>query len=107
MYDDGAGNIYIGYEQDGLKYSLGKYSNINLAEGTPEAIGTVDYETGVVAVAKFNPVYSATNETIKIFTNIVDRDVFVNPNTILSIDVNDKNAVSINLIESAFRKPIK
>lgn len=107
LYDDGSGNIYIGYQQDNLKYSLGKYTNIDLSVSPPETIGTVNYETGEIALKKFNPSYSSVNDVIKIFANISDTDVFVDPNTILTIDTNDKNAVVINLVETAFRKPIR
>lgn len=107
LYDDGFGSIYIGYEQDGLSYSIGRFDNLDLSVFSPESIGTIDYETGEMNLVKFNPIYSAENNTIKIFANVVDSDIFVNPNTILSIDTNDRNATVINLIESAFRKPIK
>ena len=107
LYDDGFGLIYIGYEQDGLSYSIGRFDNLDLSVLSPESIGTIDYETGEMNLVKFNPIYSAENNTIKIFANVVDSDIFVNPNTILSIDTNDRNATVINLIESAFRKPIK
>lgn len=107
LYDDGFGNIYIGYEQGGVEYSLGKYKNIDLTTGTPENIGTINYETGVLSLNKFNPIYTDNSQIIKIFANIFDRDVFVDPSTILSIDTNDKNSIVINLVESAFRKPIK
>jgi hypothetical protein len=107
LYDDGFGLIYIGYEQDGLSYSIGRFDNLDLSVFSPESIGTIDYETGEMNLVKFNPIYSAENNTIKIFANVVDSDIFVNPNTILSIDTNDRNATVINLIESAFRKPIR
>ena len=64
-------------------------------------------ETGEIVLKKFNPLYSSVNDIIKIFANISDTDVFVDPNTILTIDTNDKNAVVINLVETAFRKPIR
>lgn len=107
LYDDGFGKMYIGYEQGGIEYSLGALKNIDLTTEKPEAIGTVDYETGTIILNKFNPLYTNNSQNIKIFANVVDSDVFVDPSTILSIDTNDKNAVVINLIESAFRKPIK
>jgi hypothetical protein len=107
LYDDGFGLIYIGYQQDGLSYSIGRFDNLDLSVFSPESIGTIDYETGEMNLVKFNPIYSAENNTIKIFANVVDSDIFVNPNTILSIDTNDRNATVINLIESAFRKPIR
>jgi hypothetical protein len=107
LYDDGFGLIYIGYQQDGLSYSIGRFDNLDLSVFSPESIGTIDYETGEMNLVKFNPIYSAENNTIKIFANVVDSDIFVNPSTILSIDTNDRNATVINLIESAFRKPIR
>lgn len=107
LYDDGVGNVYIGYQQGGIKYSLGKYSNIDISLNSPETVGTIDYKNGIVKLNAFNPEYTPNNEIVKLFANVVDRDVFVEPNTILTIDTNDKNAVVINLIEAAFRKPIK
>jgi hypothetical protein len=107
LYDDGFGLMYIGYQQNGLDYSIGKFDNFDLSVFSPESIGTVDYATGEINITKFNPVYSPDSSTIKIFANVVDSDVFVDPSTILSIDTNDRNATVINLIESAFRKPIR
>lgn len=107
LYDDGFGSMYIGYQQNGLDYSIGKFDNFDLSVFSPESIGTVDYATGEINITKFNPVYSPDSSTIKIFANVVDSDVFVDPSTILSIDTNDRNATVINLIESAFRKPIR
>lgn len=107
LYDDGFGLMYIGYQQNGLDYSIGKFDNFDLSIFSPESIGTVDYATGEINITKFNPVYSPDSSTIKIFANVVDSDVFVDPSTILSIDTNDRNSTVINLIESAFRKPIR
>jgi len=106
LYDNGYGGMYVAFEQAGKEYGIGKTQNIDLTLAEPELIGTVDYTTGKIVLKKFKPL-TATNDTIRIFTNLVDTDVFVNPNTILSIDVNDPNAVVIDFVESAYRKPIK
>jgi hypothetical protein len=106
LYDNGYGGIYVAFEQAGKEYGIGKSQNIDLSLAEPELIGTVDYTTGKIVLKKFKPL-TATNDTIRIFTNLVDTDVFVNPNTILSIDINDPNAVVIDFVESAYRKPIK
>jgi hypothetical protein len=106
LYDNGYGGIYIAFENSGKEYSIGKFKNIDLTLEEPELIGSVDYLTGKIVLNKFKPI-SGTNDIIRIFANLADSDVFVNPNTILSIDVNDPSAVVINFIESAFRKPIK
>jgi hypothetical protein len=108
IYDDGIGNLYISFVQEGKEYSLGALQNIDLSlsGNLPEAIGTVDYTTGKLQLNNFKPL-SSTNSIIKFFANVYDSDVFVNPDTILSIDQADVNSVVINLVESAFRKPIK
>lgn len=107
LYDDGSGGIYIGFESDGKKYSLGVYSNKDLNTYSPEIIGNVNYSTGILKINNFNPINQLNNEIVKFFANITDVDVFVNPNTILTIDQNNPTSVIINLSESAFRKPIK
>lgn len=107
FYDDGAGGIYIGFEMNGKKYALGVYDNKDLSLYSPHLVGTVDYKTGTIKINKFNPINQLNNQIIKFFANIVDVDVFVNPNTILTIDQNNPSSVVINLSESAFRKPIK
>lgn len=107
IFDDGSGGMYIGFEQDGKKYSLGKYANKDISIYDPELIGNINYKTGLVKINKFNPINQLNNETIRFFANLVDSDVFVNPNTILTIDQNNRESVKINMIESAFRKPIK
>lgn len=106
LYDNGYGGMYIAFEQAGKEYGIGKTQNIDLSLAEPELIGTVDYTNGKIVLKKFKPL-TAANDTIRIFTNLVDTDVFVNPNTILSIDINDPNAVVIDFVESAYRKPIK
>jgi hypothetical protein len=107
IYDDGIGNMYIGFEEGTKKYSLGKYENIDLSTNVPEYVGSVDYSTGSVTLNKFNPLDTGTTSIISFFANVVDNDVFVDSSTILTIDKNDPNSVVIDLIESAFRKPIK
>lgn len=107
LYDDGSGGVYIGFESDGKKYSLGVYGNKDLSVYSPELVGSVNYSTGTVKINKFNPINQLNNQIIKFYANIVDVDVFVNPNTILTIDQNNPVSVVINLSESAFRKPIK
>jgi hypothetical protein len=94
--------------QEGKEYSLGALQNIDLSlsGNLPEYIGTVDYTTGKLQLNNFKPLNSI-NSIIKFFANVYDSDVFVNPDTILSIDQADVNSVVINLVESAFRKPIK
>lgn len=106
IYDDGYGNLYTVFISNGRTYSLGVANNYDLEIYSPESIGSIDYETGKIYLNDFNPVNSG-NSVIKFYANIVDVDVFVNPNTILSIDTTDPNSVAINLIESAFRKPIR
>lgn len=106
MFDDGFGNLYIAYQQNGKLYSIGQYSNIDLSVSDPEYFGTIDYKTGKLSINNFNP-YSQNNDIIKFYANLNDADVFVNPNTILSIDTSDSSSLIINLVESAFRKPIK
>jgi hypothetical protein len=106
IYDDGNGMLYMSFKTENKEYSVGKYQNFDLSVNDPESIGTIDYTTGKLEINDIKPISSA-NSIIKFFANIVDSDVFVNPNTILSIDTIDPNAVVINFVESAFRKPIK
>ena len=108
IYDDGFGKLYVSFVQDGKEYSLGKLQNIDLSisGNLPESVGTVDYTTGKIEINNFKPI-SSSNSVIKVYANVYDSDVFVNPDTILSIDENDPNSVIINFVESAFRKPIK
>jgi hypothetical protein len=107
LYDDGKGGIYIGFENNGKKYSLGTYQNKDISVMEPEVIGSIDYASGLVKINNFNPINQLNNQIIKFFVNLVDIDVFVNPNTILTIDNTNPSSVVINLTESAFRKPIK
>jgi predicted fused transcriptional regulator/phosphomethylpyrimidine kinase len=106
IYDDGNGMLYMSFKTENKEYSVGKYQNFDLSVNDPESIGTIDYTTGKLEINDIKPI-SSVNSIIKFFANIVDSDVFVNPNTILSIDTIDPNAVVINFVESAFRKPIK
>lgn len=106
IYDDGLGNLYIGFEEGDVNYSLGKYGNLDLSINSPETIGSVNYDTGYLKINKFNPVDTGS-ATINFYANLNDNDVFVDSSTILTIDVNEPNSIIIDLIESAFRKPIK
>jgi hypothetical protein len=106
IYDDGNGMLYMSFKTENREYSIGKNQNFDLSVNDPESIGTIDYTTGKLEINDIKPISSA-NSIIKFFANIVDSDVFVNPNTILSIDTIDPNAVVLNFTESAFRKPIK
>ena len=108
IYDNGSGKLYLAFENGNKEYSIGKFSNIDLTENAPEYIGSIDYETGILSLTKFKPqINEENNPFIKFFANVVDSDVFVNPDTILTIDSDDPNSVVINLTETAYRKPIK
>lgn len=106
LFDDGSGKMYIAFQYAGKTYSLGKTRNIDISIEPPEPVGTVDYSLGKIYLDDFKPL-SSGNNIIKFFANISDADVFVDKDTILSIDTADPASVVINLVESAYRKPIK
>lgn len=106
LFDDGSGKMYIAFQYAGKTYSLGKTKNIDISIEPPESVGTVDYSLGKIYLDDFKPL-SSGNNIIKFFANVSDADVFVDKDTILSIDTTDPASVVINLVESAYRKPIK
>ena len=44
IYDNGLGKLYIAFESGNKEFNIGKFSNIDLTENTPEYIGSVDYD---------------------------------------------------------------
>jgi hypothetical protein len=79
--DDGLGFLYV-------------YTNVNNAGtitrnalGSP--VGTVDYDTGAVALSA--NVYSYSGSYISIYAKLMNQDIYINKNKYLIIDGNDIN----------------
>ena len=105
-YKDDDNNVFTGYLQDDGYGNIEMWKvgtdgeKIMVYSGT-NAVGTVDYETGLVELKEFRPIAFIADSNIKINVQLADKNVFASRSRILTIDGSDPQAISLSIQDKA------
>ncbi len=105
-YKDDDNNVFTGYLQDDgygniEMWKVGTNGEKIMVYSGTNAVGTVNYETGLVEMTEFRPIAFIADSNIKINVQLADKNVFASRSRILTIDGNDPQAISLSIQDKA------
>ena len=98
LEDDGSGKIQL--------FKFDAFRNKVLVYSDRTAVGTIDYDTGVIELNDFRPISFINDSSIKINVPLQNKNIFATRSRILTIDSFDPSSVVLSIRDITESRPI-